>query len=268
MTHPSLTQIVGYATGDPGLDEPAVWAIEVHLEGCADCRARLAGSTTVQSRAVVARVALELDREIAAAPAPVGRRWSWSWSVLHHRWFVGTLLPWLVMTVTVLGCAALLGALWVGMPSLVLLVAPLAPLPGVAVAWQRRADPAWELIATTPAAGLTMLLRRTAAVLAVVVPALALVGAGTGLSLALMLLPCLAFTAATLLLGTLVGVRRAAIGVIASWTLVVIAPSIAATRMPVLLSAEAERSWAVATVVLTAVAFLRVTGSRRLSHPD
>ncbi|WP_328341962.1 hypothetical protein [Micromonospora sp. NBC_00421] len=265
-THPSLTQIDRYAAGDPGLDEPGVWAIEVHLEDCADCRARLAGSTTVESRAVIDRVAMVLDRELAATPTPTGR--SRPWSVLRHRWFVGTLLPWLAMTATVLACAALLGALWVGVPSLVLLVAPLAPLPGVAVAWHRRADPAWELIAATPAAGLTMLLRRTAAVLAFVIPALALVGAGTGVSLALMLLPCLAFTAATLLLGTLVGVRRAAIGVITVWTLAVIAPSLAAARMPVLLSAESARSWALATVLLTVMALLRVNGARRLSHHD
>lgn len=265
-THPSLAQIDRYAAGDPGLDEPTVWAIEVHLEDCADCRARLAGSTTVDTRAVIARVATALDREIAATPAPAAR--SWSWSVLRHRWFVGTLLPWLAMTAVALACAALLGALWTGLPSLVLLIAPLAPLPGVAVAWHRRADPAWELIAATPGAGLTMLLRRTAAVLAFVVPALALVGAGTGVSLALMLLPCLAFAAAALLLGTLVGVRRAAIGLMATWTLVVIAPSLAVARMPVVLAAESARGWALATALLTVMALLRVDGFRRLSHHD
>ncbi|MFY1683343.1 hypothetical protein ACN265_17545 [Micromonospora sp. WMMD730] len=265
-THPNLTQIDRYATGDPGLDEASVWAIEVHLEDCADCRARLAGSTTAESRTVIDLVATALDREIAATPAPARR--SRSWSVARHRWFVGTLLPWLVMTVTVLGCAALLGALWVGLPSVVLLIAPLAPLPGVAVAWHRRADPAWELIAATPAAGLTMLLRRTAAVLAFVIPALAVVGAGTGASMALLLLPCLAFTAATLLLGTLVGVRRAALGLITAWTLAVIAPSLVAARMPVVLSADSARTWALVTAVLTVVALLRLDGFRRLSHRD
>ncbi|GHJ17372.1 cupin domain-containing protein [Micromonospora sp. AKA38] len=264
--HPSLTQLQRYAAGAPDLDEPGVWAIEVHLEDCADCRARLAGSTTAATRAVLERVATALDREISAAPAPVAARRSWS--VLRHRWFVGTLLPWLAMTVVVLACAALLGVLWTGQPSLVLLVAPLAPLPGVAVAWHRRADPAWELIAATPAAGLTMLLRRTAAVLACVVPALALVGAGIGVSMALMLLPCLAFAAAALLLGTLVGVRRAAIGLIAAWTLVVIAPSLATARMPVLLAAGSTSGWALATALLTVLALLRLDGFRRLSLRD
>ncbi|GIJ09031.1 zf-HC2 domain-containing protein [Micromonospora andamanensis] len=263
-THPTMSQIERYAAGDPGLDEPSVWAIEVHLEGCADCRARLAGATTADTRSLIERVAMGLDREIAAMPVPAGR--SRPWSVLRHRWYVGTLAPWLVMTATVLASAVLLGELWAGRPSLVLLIAPLAPLPGVAVAWHRRADPAWELIAATPAAGLTALLRRTAAVLAFVIPALAVAGARTGASLALMLLPCLTFTAATLLLGTLVGVRRAAIGLIAIWTLVVIAPSLAAARLPVVLAADSAGSWALATVLLTVMALLRVNGFRRLSH--
>jgi hypothetical protein len=265
-THPTLSQIERYAAGDPGLDEASVWAIEVHLEDCADCRARLAGSTTADTRALIERVAMSLEREIAATPGAAGR--SRSWSMLRHRWFVGTLAPWLAMTAVVLACAATLTSLWAGMPSLVLLVAPLAPLPGVAVAWHRRADPAWELVASTPAAGLTTLLRRTAAVLAFVIPGLALAGAGTGVSLALVLLPCLAFTVATLLLGTYVGVRRAAIGLIAIWALVVIAPSLTAARVPVVLAADSVGIWGLTTAVLAAVAILRVDGFRRLAHHD
>ncbi|BCJ58783.1 zf-HC2 domain-containing protein [Micromonospora endophytica] len=265
-THPSLTQIDRYAAGDPGLDEASVWAIEVHLEDCADCRARLAASTTADARSLIERVAMNLDHELAKSPAPAGR--VRSWSVLRQRWLVGTLLPWLAMTVAVLACAVLLGELWVGRPSLVLLVAPLAPLPGVAVAWHRRIDPAWEVIAATPAAGLTTLLRRTAAVLAVVIPALVLAGARTGVSLALMLAPCLAFTAATLLLGTLIGVRRAAIGLITAWTLVVIAPSLTTARIPAVLAVESARIWALAAVVLTIAAFLRIDGFRRIAQHD
>ena len=263
-THPTLSQIERYAAADTGLDEPTLWAIEVHLEDCADCRARLAGSTTGDSRAVIERVATNLAREIAASPAPETR--TRPWSVLRHRWLVGTLSPWLAMTAAVLACAALLSGLRTGLPSLVLLIAPLAPLPGVAVAWHRRADPAWELVAATPAAGLTTLLRRTAAVLTFVIPALAVVGAGTGVSLALTLLPCLAFTAATLLLGTLVGVRRAAIGLILVWAFVVVAPSLATARIPMLLQPESAGIWALATVVLTVTAIFRVNGFRRLSH--
>lgn len=261
-THPTLSEIDRYAGGGPGLDEAAVWSIEVHLESCADCRARLAGSTTAESRALIAEVALAVDREIAAAPAP--RSKAFSRTPIRQRLLVAALLPWVVMTAAVLGTAALLTNLMPELPSVVLLLAPLAPLPGVAAAWSRRADPAWELIAGTPSAGLTMLLRRTAVVLVLVIPVLTALGAGQG-ELALMLLPCLAFTAATLLLGSVVGVHRAAIGLMAAWAAVVVAPSLATAELPALLEPAAAGAWALVTVVLTALTLLRAGSFRRLT---
>jgi hypothetical protein len=65
-------------------------------------------------------------------------------------------------------------------PSLVLLVSPIAPLFGVAAAWSRRNDPAWEILAATPHAGLGLLLRRTLAVLVLLTPVLVLVGWAAG----------------------------------------------------------------------------------------
>ncbi|RZU54066.1 hypothetical protein EV385_6003 [Krasilnikovia cinnamomea] len=262
-THPGLPVLARYAGDGDGLDEATVWSIEVHLETCADCRARLAGCATDDTRALLERVAVGLDRDIAAGPAPVRR--PRPWSAVRRRWLVWTLLPWLTMTVSVLGCAALLDSLRPGLPSLVLLLAPVAPLPGVAVAWSRRHDPAWELVAGTPAAGATMLLRRTLTVLAVVVPVLALAGAHTGTALALVLLPCLAFTAAALALGTVVGVRRAAVGLAAVWALAVVLPSLAATRLPVLLAPGSAVVWALGTVALAGFAATRADGFRRLS---
>ncbi|MEV4343843.1 hypothetical protein AB0J83_05135 [Actinoplanes sp. NPDC049596] len=263
-THPTLAAIDRYAAADPGLDEATVWSLEVHLEECADCRARLAGGTTDGSRALIDRVAQELDREIAAGPAPARRRWFRP--AVRHRWAVAALLPWVSMTISVLAAAALLGHWMPSLPSFVLLVAPLAPLPGVAAAWSRRADPAWELIAGTPAAGLTMVLRRTAAVLALVIPALAVTGmAGAGTPTALMLLPSLAFTAATLLLGSLIGVRRAALGLMGVWTAAVVAPSLAVAELPVVLEPASAGVWAAVTAVLAALIFLRADSFRRLT---
>ena len=262
-THPNLAVITRYAAGGSGLDDATVWSVEVHLEGCPECRAHLAGSTTDDTRALLDRVAAGLDGGIAAGPLPVGRRQPWS--AVHRRWLAWALLPWLTMTVAVLGCAFLLEALRPDQPSLLLLLAPVAPLPGVAVAWSRRADPAWELIAGTPAAGITMLLRRTAAVLAVVIPALALAGAGSGVSLALMLLPSLAFTAASIALGAVVGVRRAAAGVGVLWLLAVVLPSVVIEKLPVILEPGSVPVWALAIVALAAFAASRTDGYRRLS---
>ncbi|CCH89253.1 conserved membrane protein of unknown function [Modestobacter italicus] len=252
-----------YAGGGSGLDDATVWSIEMHLETCASCRGHLVGSTPEPTRALLERVAAALDRGIATGPAPLPQQRSWS--AVRRRWLVWTLLPWLTMTVAVLGCAVVLEALRPDLPSLVPLLAPVAPLPGVAVAWSRRADPAWELIAGTPVAGMTMLLRRTLAVLAVVVPALALAGARTGTSLALALLPCLAFTAATIAVGALVGVRRAAVGLAVIWALVVVLPSLATTRLPVVLQPGSAVVWALVTVALAGFAATRADSFRRLA---
>jgi hypothetical protein len=262
-THPSAAVIVRYAGGGSGLDDATVWSLEVHLETCADCRAVLAGGTSAATGALLERVAAELDRGIAAGPAPVRVRRPWS--AAHRHRVAWALVPWLAMTVAVLACAFLLEQLSLGLPSLVLLLAPLAPLPGVAVAWSRRADPAWELIAGTPGAGLAMLLRRTAAVLAVVVPALALAGLGTGASPALMLLPCLACTAATIALGGILGVRRAAAAVGVGWAAAVVLPSLLTAHLPALLRPGSIPVWAMATAALGVFAMTRADDYRRLS---
>ncbi|GIF08375.1 cupin domain-containing protein [Actinoplanes siamensis] len=261
--HPSPSAITRYAAGDAGLDEATVWSVEVHLEECADCRARLAGSTPDDVLALLERVGNGVDQGIAAGPDPVRRRRRWS--PARHRWLVWQLAPWLTMTATVLVCAVLLQSLRPSLPSLVLLLAPVAPLPGVAVAWSRGADPAWELIAGTPAAGLPLLLRRTATVLAVIVPVLGLATDRTGESLALALLPCLAFTTAAIALGALVGVRRAVIGLATGWGLLMALPALLTAHLPALLRPGSLGVWALITVVSAVFALTRADRFSRLT---
>ena len=262
--HPSPAVIARYTDRDADLDEVTAWSVEVHLEDCADCRAVVAGSTPDTGQALLARVAAGLDAGIAAGPAPARRRRP----LTRNRRLVWHLVPWLTMTVAALGCAVLLQSLRPGMPSLVALLAPVAPLPGVVVAWGRRSDPAWELIAGTPAAGLPMLLRRTAGVLAVVIPALALASSRTGVSLALTLLPCLTFTVATIAVGALVGVRLAALGLATAWTLAVVAPAVATAELPVVLHPGASPVWALLVLPLAALAAVRAGDFRRLPSHD
>jgi len=259
--HPSPAIIARYADREARLDEATLWSVEVHLETCAPCRALVAGGATGDTRARLDRLAAALDRGIAAGPAPARRR---RLPTALHRWAVWQLAPWLGMTVAVLGCAVLLGALQPGMPSLVALLAPVAPLPAVAVAWSRRYDPAWELIAGTPSAGLAVLVRRTAAVLVVVIPVLAAASSGTGVNPALTLLPCLAFTAGTIALGAFVGVRRAAAGLGAAWVLAVATPALLSAELPVILQPGAVLGWALLTVVVAGFAVTRAGTFRRL----
>jgi hypothetical protein len=251
-THPTSALISSYAVGAAEVDDATVWAVEAHLESCAGCRALLAQAVDTDTRDLLHRVAAGIDAGIGAAPARVRRR-----PVLALR-----LLPWLATAAGLMLIAVLFERLFAGRPSLVLLIAPVAPLLPVAAAWSRYTDPAWELMASVPRAGLRMLLLRTLAVLAVVVPVLAVAGWGTGHAPAQWLLPCLAFVAATLALGGVVGVDRAAIGLIAAWSAGVVAPSLAGDRLPVVLDGGAWPGWALLTLALTAVVVVRAADHR------
>jgi hypothetical protein len=109
-----------------------------------------------------------------------------------------------------------------------------------------------------------LLLRRTLAILATLVPVMALISWNTGHAPLLWLLPCLAATTATLALGSRIGVPRAAAAVAVAWTLVAVVPAATTDRLPQLLSAGSQPGWAVATVALAAVVHLRADDFRRL----
>lgn len=254
--HPTPALISRYAVGDPGIDDATVWAVEAHLESCAPCRAHLSDAVEPADQQLLDRVAAGIAAGIESGPGPVRRR-------LRRTGVAARILPWLATAVALMTIAVLFESTFDAMPSLVLLLAPVAPLLPVAAAWSRRTDPAWELIASMPRTGLALLLRRTLGVLTAVVPALAAAGWSTGHSPALWLLPCLAFTAGALALGGLVGVDRAALGLSVLWSLGVIAPSLADGQLPVILEAGSWPGWAVATGVLIAVVLIRATDHRR-----
>jgi hypothetical protein len=262
MTHVDTALLSRYTTGDPGLDDATVWSIEVHLEACPDCRGHLAAGVPVETGDLLDRVFAGIDREITAGPAPA--RVPRPGVKRLRRLLAGPQLPWLVMTVAVVLIAGRLDGLFGEFPSLVLLIAPVAPVPAVAVAWTRRLDPAWELIAGMPSAGLQMLLRRTLAVLIVVTPVLTLAGPATGSSPALVLLPGLAFTIGTLALGSVIGVRRAALTVAAAWVAAIVVPATATAHLPAALGPDSAPVWVLITLALTAVVVLRAKSFQRL----
>ncbi len=224
--------IEGYARGGTDLAADEVWALEAHLEGCRVCRDRLSTAVDAGAPAVAALVDTVwsgLEPQLAVtAPMPHGRRWSARLS----RWMTPTMVPWLAMVVGVTLLALLLDLADTssGDVSVVLLLAPVLPVLGVAASWSRGLDPAYELTASVPRAGLYLVLRRTASVLGVVVPVLLVGGWVTGVMVAQWLLPCLAFTSTTLALGGVVGVTRAAVALAAVWAAVVAAPTLATSR--------------------------------------
>ncbi|MEV7025659.1 zf-HC2 domain-containing protein [Kitasatospora sp. NPDC093558] len=246
--HAAARLIADYARGDVDLPADTLWALEAHLETCAPCRSRLAAAVPTEApgiAALVDTVRAGLEPQLAAAVQAPARRWRPRWV---SAWLTPVMAPWLAMTAAVTLVALLLDeaapSTVLGGPSLVLLVAPVLPLCGVAAAWSRGLDPAHELTASTARAGLPLLLRRTTAVLAVVLPGLLLEGWLTGtMTAAQWLLPSLAFTSAALALGSVIGVTRAAAGLAAVWGVAVMVPAWVTERVPVVLETSGLPLW-------------------------
>lgn len=257
-THPIAALLSRYAAGAVDVDDATVWAVEAHLESCAACRALLADAVDPDTQNLLDRVADGIAAGIAAGPAQARR------SRVRRTGATARLLPWLATAVVLMLTAVMFEKAFDTLPSLVLLIAPVTPLLPVAAAWSRYTDPAWELLASVPRAGLRLLLHRTFAVLAAVVPVLAVAGWATGHSPAQWLLPCLSFIAGTLALGGVVGVDRAAFALTVTWSMAVVLPSLVSEQFPTLLKEHNRPGWALLTIALTAMVLLRTADHRRL----
>jgi hypothetical protein len=77
------------------------------------------------------------------------------------------------------------------------------------------------------------------------------------------LLPSVAFTSATLLLGGLIGVSRAAAVLGGARVLAIAFPVLVTVRLPALMSPESVPGWILATVVLTGLVVLRAGEDHR-----
>ena len=251
MSHVSPELLARYATGGT-LRADVLWAIEAHLEFCATCRDRLGAVVGPDTADLLERVRVGVAAKVAGSVRMPARP-----RLPRGLWLPPALLPRLLMTVLVVLAAVLLDWLTPVTPSLVLMVAPVAPLVGVAAAWSRGLDAAHELVVASPRAGLYLVLRRTLAVLVVVIPLLAVAGLLVGTSPARFLLPCLAFTIGALVLGELIGLHRAASGLALLWVAAVIAPSLLLDRAPVVLAPASLPVWAGVTAAVAAVLLIK-----------
>jgi hypothetical protein len=185
----------------------------------------------------------------------------------HRRiptWAAPAGLPWLGMTLLVAAVAMLLDLLGLTDVPFVMLIAPVAPVLGVATAWNKSMDPAHELVSATPRAGLYLALRRTAAVLVLVIPTLVLAGLPSNTSPWLWLLPCLAFTVGTLALGSLIPLSYAAGGLAGAWAAFVVGPSLVRGDLPDLLQSSYLPIWALIVAGCVAVMAFRADAYTRL----
>jgi hypothetical protein len=175
--HVDETTLRAYAGGKPlSVVGPSV---EAHLMDCPECRARLGDVMSHESvdRAWVAiRAHIEAPRRSASerlmgwfGVSEESARLLAAVPAFRGAWLLG------VLTVTLFAGIAALFAGEYGL-SLFLIVAPLAPVAGVAASFGGDADPSHELVTVTPYPATRMLLLRTGGVLATSIPVMVLVG--------------------------------------------------------------------------------------------
>ncbi|MGW4082503.1 zf-HC2 domain-containing protein [Streptomyces sp. NPDC004822] len=280
--------IAGYADGS--LPDADAWPLEKHLESCASCagrvsravRATAAGPVLADLRqAVLAGLgqaaAAAAPRAPLVEPRPL-RAPRLLWAVapaVRGAWLPAVLLVALgaVLLAHVAGFSAA--------RPLLLAVAPVVPVAGVALSYGRHADPLHELAASTPSAGLRLALVRTAVVLAVSLPLLTLAGVVVPSSgapgAAAWLLPGLTLTLAALALGGWLGLRAATAVTGGGWLCAVLAPVLAAPdgavsrhlseRLSLYVGgAAAQGGWAVAAALCAALLAARRTAYDRLER--
>ncbi|MBA2389953.1 MAG: zf-HC2 domain-containing protein [Geodermatophilaceae bacterium] len=189
------------------LDHARASSVEAHLIGCAACRADVAaGQDTARLDRVWSAV---LDRVDVPRPWLLQRLLARCGIAPHSVRLVAAVpaarLAWVFgVAVTILIAAGFAGAAGRA-TAILLMLAPLMPLTAVALAFNRSADPAYEVALATPIPALRLLLVRTTAVLvgslvAGAVAALAI--PGVGWEAAGWLLPGLTLASASLALAS------------------------------------------------------------------
>ncbi|MFG1606605.1 zf-HC2 domain-containing protein [Actinoplanes sp. NPDC049265] len=225
----------------------AAASAEAHLMGCAACRETL-------TPFVDARRAEAIWREVAdRVDAPRRSRFERLLVRLGAGEATARLVaatptlrgPWLLAVAAVLALAAGAAQADDRFLRMFLVVAPLGPLAGVAVAFLGGLDPTREIGLAAPYSGLRLLLVRTAAVLTVTVPIEAVAGAalpGSHWLAAAWLLPTAGLTGAALALtGRLAPV--VAVGAVASVWVLVTVPVTLAGRLDLAFGAGAQTFW-------------------------
>ena len=235
-THPSDDVLVRYAAavltpGTAALGEDEAAAVEVHELTCPSCRDRLGelaaadagerlatGWYVVEAELAAPRTRL-VERALSALRVPgATARVLVATPALRRAWFVA------IAVALVFGLAAADPARPDTSELLFLLVAPLVPVAGVALAYGPGSDPAHDVVTATPLSGFRLVLIRSVAVLATAVVATGL--AATALTEtsprgAGWLVPALGLSIACLALMSWLASRVAGVVVAGAWVLVV-----------------------------------------------
>jgi len=225
---------------------------EAHLMNCADCRGVISSAVDVRRvEAIWHEVVDRVDAPRRSRPERLLVRLGVGEATARLVAATPALRgPWLLAVAAVLALAAWAAQVDERFLRMFLVVAPLGPLAGVAVAFAGGLDPTREIGLAAPYSGLRLLLIRTAAVLAVTVPIVATAGLalpGSNWLAAAWLLPTAGLTCAALALtGRVTPV--VAVGVVAAAWVLVTAPTTLAGRLDLALGIGAQVFWLVMAV--------------------
>ena len=224
-THIDEQLLIGYY--ELSVTAATASAIEAHLLSCASCRAELANVATsdldgLASQQVVWDGVLErvdrptrsiTERFLSAMRVPTDTAKLLATTPALR-------LAWLAAVAFVAALAVAAARLDGDGPWLLLVIAPLLPVAGVATAYGPALDPTYEIGVAAPMSGLRLTLVRTLAVIATTMPLLAvaaLVAPGDGWAMFGWVLPSFALVAITLALSTAMSPVRAGVVVGVGW---------------------------------------------------
>ncbi len=278
--HASATLLADYAALGLDLDRSA--SVEHHLLACVRCRTSLADMSRADARTAHALDELWLDVIDAVdrpRPTVVGRALG-RLGVADRVFRIVSAAPslrgaWIISILVVLAFAFASAARPEGDEALFLILAPLIPLGGIALAYGAQADPLHELMQAAPLPSSRIFLHRSLAVLLTAVPLTLLASLTPPLrSLEAMawLLPALGLVAATMALSTWTQPLRAAVIAGGGWVTVVLGSWFRSARLDgsALTSAFVFRPPGQLLFALLALAGAAVFAARlgRLDQPD
>lgn len=225
------------------LDEAGTWSLEAHVERCGRC-ARLVSSAVDDPMLGRSRGRMLLE---VRAPSRGFLRLTAAPTLSRG---------WLLAVTGVVAGVLVLDLLDATRLPLLLLVAPLLPLLGLALGCAPSVDGASELWASTPTSALRLLLLRAAAVLVVSVLPLLAASLVTGVGPLRWLAPSAGLVSLSLAASIVVRVEVATGCAGALWAGVALGPAVLTRQIPIALTTPALVAWAAAAALclLTLVA--------------
>ena len=225
LTHIDEQLLIGYC--ELSVTAATAAAVEAHLMSCASCRAKLAALSSSVQDGLVNQESV-WDGVLARVDRPTRSITERLLGVMRVRPDTAKLLAttpalrlaWLAAVLFVAAFAVAAARLDGDGPWLLLMIAPLLPVAGVATAYGPAMDPTYEIGVAAPLSGLRLTLMRTLAVIATTLPLLAvatLVAPGGGWIVFGWVLPSFALAAVTLALSTAMSPERAGVVVGVGW---------------------------------------------------